>query len=79
MEEVAQRHDITAGQAVLAYLVDKGISVIPKSSRRERLAENFAAAEVELDAEDIESLDALEGQEGFGRMFKDPREFPGSA
>ena len=79
VEEVAQRHDITAGQAVLAYLVDKGISVIPKSSRRERLAENFAAAEVELDAADIESLDALEGQEGFGRMFKDPREFPGSA
>ena len=79
VEEVAQRHDITAGQAVLAYLVDKGISVIPKSSHRERLAENFAAAEVELDAADIESLDALEGQEGFGRMFKDPREFPGSA
>lgn len=74
---VAEKHDITAGQAVLAYLLSKGISVIPKSSRRERLEENFAAAEVELTAEYFAALDALDGKEGFGRMFKDPREFPG--
>ena len=78
VEAVAEKHDITAGQAVLAYLLSKGISVIPKSSRRERLAENFAAAEVELTAEDVAALDALDGREGFGRMFKDPREFPGA-
>lgn len=75
---VAEKHDITPGQAVLAYLLSKGISVIPKSSRRERLAENFAAAEVELAPEDVAALDTLDGQEGFGRMFKDPREFPGA-
>lgn len=78
VESVAEKHGITAGQAVLAYLLNKGISVIPKSSRRERLAENFAAAEVELTSEDVAALDALDGQEGFGRMFKDPREFPGA-
>lgn len=77
VESVAEKHGITAGQAVLAYLLNKGISVIPKSSRRERLAENFAAADVELSSEDVAALDALDGQEGFGRMFKDPREFPG--
>lgn len=78
VESVAEKHGITAGQAVLAYLLNKGISVIPKSSRRERLAENFAAADVELSSEDVAALDALDGQEGFGRMFKDPREFPGA-
>ena len=78
VESVAEKHGITAGQAVLAYLLNKGISVIPKSSRRERLAENFAAAEVELTSEDVAALDALDGQEGFGRMFKDPLEFPGA-
>lgn len=78
VEAVAEKHNITAGQAVLAYLLSKGISVIPKSSRRERLEENFAAAEVELPAEDVAALDALDGKEGFGRMFKDPREFPGA-
>ncbi|KHO29830.1 aldo/keto reductase [Corynebacterium minutissimum] len=75
---VAEKHEITPGQAVLAYLMEKGISVIPKSSRRERLEENFAAATVELDQEDIAAIDSLDGKEGFGRMFKDPREFPGA-
>ena len=75
---VAEKHEITPGQAVLAYLMEKGISVIPKSSRRERLEENFAAAAVELDQEDIAVIDSLDGKEGFGRMFKDPREFPGA-
>lgn len=78
VEAVAEKHGITAGQAVLAYLLSKEISVIPKSSRRERLEENFAAAEVELTADDVAALDSLVGQEGFGRMFKDPREFPGA-
>lgn len=75
---VAEKHEITPGQAVLAYLMEKGISVIPKSSRRERLEENFAAATVELEQEDIAAIDSLDGKEGFGRMFKDPREFPGA-
>ena len=75
---VAEKHGITPGQAVLAYLMAKGISIIPKSSRRERLEENFAAATIELTREDIEVLDSLDGREGFGRMFKDPREFPGA-
>lgn len=75
---VAEKHEITPGQVALAYLMEKGISVIPKSSRRERLEENFAAAAVELDQEDIAAIDSLDGKEGFGRMFKDPREFPGA-
>ena len=75
---VAEKHEITPGQVALAYLMEKGISVIPKSSRRERLEENFAAAAVELDQEDIAVIDSLDGKDGFGRMFKDPREFPGA-
>ncbi|MDO5032707.1 aldo/keto reductase [Corynebacterium sp.] len=74
---VAQRHEATPGQVVLAYLMSKNISVIPKSSHRERLEENFAAASLELTPEDIAAIDGLEGQEGFGRMFNDPRDFPG--
>lgn len=57
--------------------MDKGISVIPKSAKPERLKENLGAVDVELEAADIEAIDGLEGQQGFGRMFKDPREFPG--
>lgn len=77
IEEVAHKHSSTPGQIALAYLMDKGISVIPKSAKPERLKENLGAVDVELEAADIEAIDGLEGQQGFGRMFKDPREFPG--
>lgn len=77
IEKIAAAHEATEGQVVLAYLMAKGISVIPKSARSERLKENLAAAELELGKDEIAAIDSLEGQEGFGRMFNDPREFPG--
>lgn len=78
IEKIAAAREATEGQVVLAYLMAKGISVIPKSARSERLKENLAAAELELGKDEIAAIDALEGQEGFGRMFNDPREFPGA-
>ena len=78
IEKIAAAHEATEGQVVLAYLMAKGISVIPKSARSERLKENLAAAELELGKDEITAIDSLEGQEGFGRMFNDPREFPGA-
>ena len=78
IEQAAADHEATEGQVVLSYLMSKGISVIPKSARTERLKENLAATELELTAEEVSAIDALEGQEGFGRMFNDPREFPGN-
>lgn len=78
IEKIAAAHEVTEGQVVLAYLISKGISVIPKSARSERLKENLAAAELELGKDEITAIDSLEGQEGFGRMFNDPREFPGA-
>lgn len=78
IEKIAATHQATEGQVVLAYLMAKGISVIPKSARSERLKENLAAANLELGKDEIAAIDSLEGQEGFGRMFNDPREFPGA-
>jgi len=78
IEKITAAHEATEGQVVLAYLMAKGISVIPKSARSERLKENLAAAELELGKDEIAAIDSLEGQEGFGRMFNDPREFPGA-
>ncbi|MBK4137894.1 aldo/keto reductase [Corynebacterium macginleyi] len=78
IQKIAAAHEVTEGQVVLAYLMTKGISVIPKSARSERLKENLAAAELELSKEEIAAIDSLEGKKGFGRMFNDPREFPGA-
>ena len=78
IKAIAAKHEVTTGQVVLAYLLQLGISVIPKSARKERLAENFAAAELTLTRAEMDVMNSLDGREGFGRMFNDPREFPGA-
>ena len=76
LQAIAQAHDATEAQICLAFLMALGVSVVPKASSRERLTENFAAASIELSAEEIAQLSALDNQPGFGRIFADPREFP---
>jgi aryl-alcohol dehydrogenase-like predicted oxidoreductase len=58
---VAARHDATAAQVALAWLLAQGEHVIPipGTKRRSRLEENAAAATVRLSAGDLTELDAL--------------------
>ncbi|QDV09076.1 putative oxidoreductase [Planctomycetes bacterium Poly30] len=57
---VAARLSITPAQVLLAWALGRGTSVIPKSVNPNRLAENFAAAEIELDAQAMSDLAALD-------------------
>ncbi|WP_291313464.1 aldo/keto reductase [Corynebacterium sp. UBA2622] len=70
---VADKHGKTPAQVVLAYLLQMGCSVIPKTANPQRLVENIGAVEVNLDTDDIAALDGVGG----GRTSGDPREFPG--
>lgn len=70
---VADKHGKTPAQIVLAYLMELGCSVVPKTSNVQRLAENLAAVDVELSAQDVATLDGVAGE----RMSGDPRTFPG--
>lgn len=53
----------TEGQVALAYLMFKGYVVIPTSSKPERIAENFAAKDLELTDAHIDQIDRLDRQE----------------
>ena len=56
----ARRHGITAAQAALAWLLHHDdVIVIPKTSNRERLRENFAAVDVQFRAAQLAELDEL--------------------
>jgi 2,5-diketo-D-gluconate reductase B len=48
LRRIAVRHGKTAGQVGLRYLVQRGAVVIPRSSRPEGLAQNFAIFDFEL-------------------------------
>ncbi|MGC5077877.1 aldo/keto reductase [Agrococcus sp. DT81.2] len=71
--EIAEQHGISWAQATIAWHLQAGRIVFPKSNRRERMEENLAAASVQLSAEDIAAIDALD-QGAAGRVSADPAE-----
>ena len=67
---IAAKHGRTPAQAVIRWHLDEGLIAIPKTARRERLAENFDVFGFALDAEDRAAIAALDRKDG--RMGPDP-------
>ena len=57
---VAERRSKTPAQIILRYLVQLGMVVIPKSSKRDRIVENFSIFDFVLDPEDMAALGGLD-------------------
>ncbi len=60
IQAVAARLGATSAQVVLAWAIQRGTSVIPKSVRRERLAENLEAANLVLTDEHMATIAHLD-------------------
>lgn len=65
---LASGHNKTPAQIVLRFLIQLGIIVIPKSSRPERVRENFQVFDFELTSPEMASLEELD-QGIDGRLF----------
>lgn len=61
VEAVARRHDVSPAQVLIAWALERGTSVIPKSVNAARLAQNLAAAEIDLNPEDMTELATVAG------------------
>ncbi len=57
---IADKHNATAAQVILAWAMGEGYAVIPSSTKRENLASNLLALELKLDAEDKKAIAALD-------------------
>ena len=58
LEAVAARHNATAAQIALAWvMVQPGVIAIPKAGRQEHVRQNAAALDIELTAQDFAELD----------------------
>ncbi len=66
------KHGKTAAQAGLRYLVQRGVVAIPKSVRRERMEENLAIFDFELDAEDLAAIGTLDANKPLIANHEDP-------
>jgi aryl-alcohol dehydrogenase-like predicted oxidoreductase len=67
IETIAARRSVTPAQIALAWVLAQKPSFvpIPGTTKKHRLAENLAAAEVELTADDLKELDETTSQMAF--------------
>jgi diketogulonate reductase-like aldo/keto reductase len=68
--QIARRHGRTPAQVLLRWCIERAIPVIPKSTHRERIAENGEVFDFELSAEDLAELDALDRTGGTDRALE---------
>lgn len=60
LQTIATQHQCTPAQVLIAWALQRGTAVIPKSTHPQRLQENLAATQVHLSATDIAALSKLD-------------------
>jgi diketogulonate reductase-like aldo/keto reductase len=70
VERIARRQERTPAQVLLRWAIERGIPVIPKSTHRERIAENAQLFDFRLSDQDIAELDALDSTGGTDRALE---------
>ncbi|HEX3713921.1 MAG TPA: aldo/keto reductase [Trebonia sp.] len=68
--EIAERAGRTPAQVLLRWCVQRGAPVIPKSTHRERIAENAQIFDFSLSDDDMAALDALDKTHGSDRALE---------
>jgi len=71
IQRIAKAHGRTAAQVVLRWAIQRGTSIVPKTTKPERMAENLAVFDFELSDDDMAAISGLNQN----RRFNDPGDF----
>lgn len=70
--DIGARHGKSVGQVVLRWLIQRGIAALAKSVRKERMAENLAVFDFQLDESDMARIAALDTATSSFFSHRDP-------
>lgn len=69
LEEVGKKHHATVAQTAIAWGLNRDVIMIPKTSTKERLKENFQAKDIKLSPEEVLKIN---GRNRGKRTYTDP-------
>jgi diketogulonate reductase-like aldo/keto reductase len=72
LTSIGRKYNKTVAQVILRWLTQRGVVAIPKSVRKERMAENFNIFDFMLSAEDMEAIIALDTKTSSFFDHRDP-------
>lgn len=73
LRSIAGKYNKTVAQTILRWLTQRGVVVIPKSVRKERIVENFNIFDFELSQEDMDAIVALDMKVSSFFDHRDPK------
>lgn len=72
LKEIAAKHKKSVAQVILRWHLQRNIIVIPKSTHKERMQENFEVFDYELDDDDMAKIKALDTGKSSFFSHEDP-------
>jgi diketogulonate reductase-like aldo/keto reductase len=72
LRSIAGKHGKSVAQVILRWLTQRGVVAIPKSVRKERMAENLDVFDFELRADDMNAIAALDSKQSAFFDHRDP-------
>ncbi|MGN0728191.1 aldo/keto reductase, partial [Treponema sp.] len=72
LRKIGEKYGKSVAQVMLRWHLQRGIVVIPKSTHKERMAENFNVFDFSLSADDMEKIAALDRNESSFFSHQDP-------
>ncbi len=73
LKKIGEGYGKSAAQAALRFLVQSGVVVIPKSTHKERMEENFNIFDFKLTEQEMAEIEALDGGESLFFSHYDPK------
>lgn len=73
LKEIGGKYGKSTAQVALRFLTQSGVVVIPKSTHKERMEENFNIFDFQLTAEEMAKVEALDGGESLFFSHYDPQ------